>query len=88
MPGLGSAREIRVLAIDLYGSGYEKAIELLDPVDRVIETTQIMLPGKVNLAAVVCNLIEASPPEELKKILLTMLVSISGLPVIPIVEIV
>ncbi|MCX6056750.1 MAG: hypothetical protein NTW69_01165 [Chloroflexi bacterium] len=87
-PGLESAREVGALAIDLYGSDYEKAIELLDPVDRVIETTQIMPLVKVNLAAAICNLIESSSPEELKKILLTMMSSIGGLPVIPLVEIV
>jgi len=87
-PGLESAREVGALAIDLYGSDYKKAIELLDPVDRVIESTQIISPVKVNLAAAICNLIEASSPEELKKILLIMMSSIGGLPVIPIVEIV
>ena len=87
-PGLESAREVGALAIDLYGSDYEKAIELLDPVDRVIDIKQVMLPGKVYLAAAICNLIEASSPEELKKTLLTMVSSIGDLPVIPIVEIV
>ena len=87
-PGLESAREVGALAIDLYGSDYEKAIELLDPVDREIEIKQVMLPGKVHLAAAICNLIESSSPEELKKTLLTMMSSIGGLPVIPIVRIV
>jgi hypothetical protein len=75
--GLESAKEIRALAIDLYGSGYKKAIELLDPADRESDLTQITLPSKVNLAAAIYNLIEASSPEELKNVLLTMVSSIS-----------
>ena len=87
-PRLESAKEIRALAIDLYGSGCKKAIELLDAVDRKSGPAQIKLPSKVNLAVAIYNLIEASSPEELKKTLLTMVSSIGDLPVIPIVEIV
>jgi len=87
-PRLESAKEIRALAIDLYGSDCKKAIELLDAVDRKNAPSQIKLPSKVNLAAEIYNLIEASSPEELKKTLLTMVSSIGDLPVIPIVEIV
>ena len=33
-PGLESPKEIRALAINLYGLDYKKTIELLDPADR------------------------------------------------------
>ncbi len=87
-PRLESAKEIRALAIDLYGSDCKKAIELLDAVDRKSGPAQIKLPSKVNLAAAIYYLIEASSPEELKKTLLTMVSSIGDLPVIPIVEVI
>ena len=89
--GLESPKEIRALAINLYGVDYKKAIELLDPSNRGSDLPQdipVTLPGKVNLATAICKLIEASSPEELKKLLLTMMSSIGGLLVIPIVEIV
>lgn len=89
--GLESPKEIRALAIDLYGVDYKKAIELLDPSNRGSDPPQdipVTLPGKVNLVTAICNLIESSSPEELKKILVTMMSSIGGLPVIPIAEIV
>ena len=86
--GLETPKKITALAIDLYGREYKKAIELLDPQDRKHAPSQIKQPSKVNLAAAIYNLIEASSPEELKKTLLTMVSSIGDLPVIPIVEIV
>ena len=90
-PRLESAKEIRALAINLYGVDYKKAIELLDPSNRGSDPPQdipVTLPGKINLMTAIYKLIEASSPEELKKLLLTMMSSIGGLPVIPIVEIV
>jgi hypothetical protein len=81
-PGLESPTEITALAIDLYGSDYKRAVELLDPADRESDPAQdVMLapPGKANLATAICNLIESSSPEEVKSTLVTMLSSISGL---------
>ncbi len=72
--GLESPKEIRALAIALYGVDYKKAIELLDPADRESEMTQnvsVTLYGKPNLATAICNLIEASPPDEVENALLT-----------------
>jgi hypothetical protein len=86
--GLESPKEVRALAINIYGIDYKKAIELLDPSNRGSDPPQDIpasLPGKVNLATAICNLIEASSPEDLKKTLLKMLSSISAIPIIPIV---
>ena len=88
--GLESPKEIRALAINLYGGDYKKAIGLLDPSNRGNDPAQnvpVTLPGKVNLTTAIYNLIETSSPEELKKVLLTMISSISGLPTIPVVKI-
>lgn len=75
-PGLENVKAITALAINLYGADYKRAIELLDPADRESESAQnvpVVLPDKVSLAAAICDLIEASSPEEVKKTLLTML---------------
>lgn len=72
--GLESPKEIKALAIALYGVNYKKAIELLDPADRENEMTQddsITLPDKPNLTTAICNLIESSPPDEVGDALLT-----------------
>ena len=72
--GLESAKEIRALAINLYGADYKKAIELLDPADREGDPTQdipVTLPGKVSLVTAVCNLIESSPSDEVEDALVT-----------------
>jgi hypothetical protein len=89
--GLENVKAITALAIDLYGRDYKRAIELLDPADResdLVQDVLVTLSGKVNLATAICNLIETSSPEELKNMLITMISSISGLPVIPVVEII
>ena len=72
--GLESPKEIRALAIDLYGVDYKKAVELLDPADRENEMTQdvsITLYGKPSLVTAVCNLIESSPSDEVEDALVT-----------------
>ncbi len=72
--GLESPKEIRALAIDLYGRYYKKAIEILDPADRErdpVQDAQLTLPGSVSLVTAVCNLIESSPPDEVEDALVT-----------------
>ena len=73
-PGLENVKEIRALAINLYGADYKKAVELLDPADRENEMTQdvsITLYGKPNLVTAICNLIESSPRDEVEDALVT-----------------
>jgi len=72
--GLESPKEIRALAIDLYGVDYKKAVELLDSADReneMMQDVQLTLPGNVSLVTAICNLIEASPSDEVEDALLT-----------------
>jgi hypothetical protein len=44
-PGLESPREIRELALHLYGADYAKTLELLDPQDREVEAPGGQEPG-------------------------------------------
>jgi hypothetical protein len=66
--GLKSPKEIRALAIHLYGRDYKRAIALLDPADRESDPAQGVLftmDSKPNLVTAICDLIEASSPEEI-----------------------
>lgn len=75
-PGLESVKEITALAINLYGPDYKKAIELLDPADRERDLAQdvlITLPGTSDVVTTINNLLEFSPPEEVKIALATMI---------------
>ena len=72
--GLESPKEIRALAIDLYGQYYKKAIEILDPADREgdpVQNIPVTLPDKVSLVTAVCNLIESGLPDEVEDALVT-----------------
>ena len=72
--GLESPKEIRALAIDLYGQYYKKALEILDPVDREGDPVQdipITQPDTVSLVTAICNLIESSPSDEVEDARLT-----------------
>ena len=72
--GFESPKEIRALAIDLYGQYYKKALEILDPVDREgdpVQDISITQPGTVSLVTAICNLIESSPSDEVEDALLT-----------------
>ncbi len=63
-PGLENAKEIATLAINLYGSDYKRAIELLDPVDwesNLAKDVLVTLPGESEVVTAICNLLESSP---------------------------
>jgi hypothetical protein len=73
-PGLETPTEIKALVIDLYGSNYKKALELLDPVDREVdEEVPVAPPGEANLMDTIFNLLETSPPEEVRSVFVIML---------------
>ena len=75
-PGLETPKEIRVLAVDLYGSNYKRAIELLDPADREVDQVQkapVTLAGESNLMTAIFNLLETSPPEEVRSVFVSMI---------------
>ena len=63
-PGLESVREITALAINIYGSGYKRAIELLDPADQENDLThdaKVTFPGESEVVAEIFNLLAANP---------------------------
>lgn len=75
-PGLENVKEITALAINLYGSDYKKAIDLLDPADRERELSQdiqVTLSSKSNLVTAICNLLESSPSEAVEIALVTLI---------------
>jgi hypothetical protein len=75
-PGLETSTEIRALAVDLYGSEYKRVLELLDPVDREVDQVQkapVTRPGEANLMATIFNLLETSPPEEVRSVFVSMI---------------
>ena len=75
-PGLENVKEITTLAINLYGSDYKKAIDLLDPADRERELSQdvqVTPSSKSNLVTAICNLLESSPSEEVEIALVTLI---------------
>ncbi len=63
-PGLENTREITALAINIYGSNYKKAIELLDPIDRESDLEQEVvfeLQGESDVVTAIYSLLESSP---------------------------
>lgn len=63
-PGLENAKKITALAINIYGSDYKRAIELLDPADResnLAQSVMATLPGESEVVTAICNLLESSP---------------------------
>ncbi len=63
-PGLESTPKITELAINIYGSEYKRAIELLDPADRENNLAQdvlIALPGEPQVVTAICNLLDSKP---------------------------
>lgn len=68
-PGLESPKEILALAIDLYGRGYKKAIELLDPADREsdpVQNVSVRLHGTSDVTMTINNLLEFDSPESIQ----------------------
>ncbi len=62
-PGLENAKEVTALAISIYGSDCKRAIELLDPADQesgLAREVLVTLPGKKDVVAGICNLLESS----------------------------
>jgi hypothetical protein len=61
---LETPKEIRALAVNLYGSDYKRVLELLDPVDRDVDWAQEIgtkLPGKARVVAAIRDLLESDP---------------------------
>ena len=69
-PGLESNREIADLAVNLYGSEYQKALDLLDPMEWKINPEHNNSPGGKELAQAIFDLIASSSPEDIKGSLL------------------
>lgn len=67
LPGLESPREIKNLAIDLYGMDYRRTLDLLDPQDIDTDTTEDdpAIRKSSRLITSICKLIKACSQEEL-----------------------
>lgn len=68
LPGLESPKEIKNLAIDLYGKDYRKTLDLLDPEDIESNTTQDDTKSRKScrLVSSICKLINSCSQEELR----------------------
>jgi hypothetical protein len=63
-PGLENAHKVSELAREIYGSEYQRAIDLLDPGDREGRFPQNItaaLPGEAQVVMEICNLLESNP---------------------------
>lgn len=71
--GLESPKKITALAVDLYGPGYEKAVEILDPADREVESENASFLKKKALANAIFQVIYSSPSEEVKEAMMQLM---------------
>jgi hypothetical protein len=71
--GLETPKKITALAVDLYGSGYQRALELLDPQDREVVSEHEAPLEKKDLASAIFDLIKSSSPEEVKQALMLLM---------------
>jgi len=71
--GLESDREITDLAMNLYGSDYQKALELLDPMEWEIVPEYKNCYERKDLARAIFDLIDSSSPEEVKGALMYLM---------------
>ncbi len=74
--GLESPKEIRALAIDLYGEEYKRAIELLDLADRESDLSQdvpVILSDQSDEVTVILNFLAFCSPEAVKSACLTLI---------------
>lgn len=72
-PGLESDSKVTGLAVDLYGSDYQRALELLDPMDWKIIPENEDCRGKKDLEWAIFDLINSSSPEEVKGALMHLM---------------